>query len=103
MSGAKETPRQKMIGMMYLVYTALLAMNVSKDILNAFDIVNGGVQETNYSIGQTINNQYASFQEQYSMDPEKVGPFWNKAQEVRTKTNEILLIHNKKIKLNIVH
>ena len=33
MSGAKETPRQKMIGMMYLVYTALLAMNVSKDIL----------------------------------------------------------------------
>jgi len=32
MSGAKETPRQKMIGMMYLVYTALLAMNVSKDI-----------------------------------------------------------------------
>lgn len=90
MSGAKETPRQKMIGMMYLVYTALLAMNVSKDILNAFDIVNSGVQETNYSIGQTINNQYASFQEQYSMDPEKVGPFWNKAQEVRTKTNEII-------------
>ena len=90
MSGAKETPRQKMIGMMYLVYTALLAMNVSKDILNAFDIVNNGVQETNYSIGQTINNQYASFQEQYSMDPEKVGPFWNKAQEVRTKTNEII-------------
>ena len=34
MSGAKETPRQKMIGMMYLVYTALLAMNVSKDILS---------------------------------------------------------------------
>ena len=39
MSGAKETPRQKMIGMMYLVYTALLAMNVSKDILDAFDTV----------------------------------------------------------------
>ena len=30
MAGAKETPRQKMIGMMYLVLTALLAMNVSK-------------------------------------------------------------------------
>ena len=43
MSGAKETPRQKMIGMMYLVYTALLAMNVSKDILDAFDTVNAGV------------------------------------------------------------
>ena len=47
MAGYKETPRQKMIGMMYLVYTALLAMNVSKDILDAFDTVNTGVQTTN--------------------------------------------------------
>ena len=39
MAGYKETPRQKMIGMMYPVYTALLAMNVSKDILDAFDTV----------------------------------------------------------------
>ena len=50
MSGAKETPRQKMIGMMYLVYTALLAMNVSKDILDAFDTVNNGVQTTNITL-----------------------------------------------------
>ena len=33
MSGQNETPRQKMIGMMYLVYTALLALNVSTDLL----------------------------------------------------------------------
>ena len=36
MAGAKETPRQKMIGMMYLVLTALLALNISKEILNGF-------------------------------------------------------------------
>ena len=36
MAGYKETPRQKMIAMMYLVLTALLALNVSKEILNAF-------------------------------------------------------------------
>ena len=37
--GAKncpETPRQKMIGMMYLVLTAMLALNVSADVLDAF-------------------------------------------------------------------
>lgn len=90
MSGAKETPRQKMIGMMYLVYTALLAMNVSKDILNAFDIVNSGVQETNYSNSQTINNQYEAFANQYAMDKEKVGPYWEKAQEVRAKSDSII-------------
>ena len=38
MSAGKETPRQKMIGMMYLVLTALLALNVSKEILQGFVI-----------------------------------------------------------------
>ena len=47
MSGGKETPRQKMIGMMYLVLTALLALNVSKEILNAFVIVEDGLNKTN--------------------------------------------------------
>ncbi len=90
MSGAKETPRQKMIGMMYLVYTALLAMNVSKDILNAFDIVNDGVRDTNKTIAERISNQYASFENAYSKDPEKVGPYWEQAQQVRSKTDDII-------------
>ena len=50
MSLAKETPRQKMIGMMYLVLTALLALNVSKDILNAFIVVNKGLENINIAI-----------------------------------------------------
>ncbi|PHR48745.1 MAG: hypothetical protein COA32_04555 [Fluviicola sp.] len=40
MAGGKETPRQKMIGMMYLVLTALLALNVSKEIIAAFITIN---------------------------------------------------------------
>ena len=90
MSGAKETPRQKMIGMMYLVYTALLAMNVSKDILNAFDTVNSGVQETNITLMQQIDQRYATFQEQYALDKEKVGPYWEQAQALREKSTEII-------------
>lgn len=90
MSGAKETPRQKMIGMMYLVYTALLAMNVSKDILDAFDTVNAGVQETNITLMQQISQRYASFEEQYALDSEKVGPYWEQAQDLRTKSTEII-------------
>jgi len=42
MAGGKETPRQKMIGMMYLVLTALLALNVSKSILDAFCSIEEG-------------------------------------------------------------
>ena len=90
MSGAKETPRQKMIGMMYLVYTALLAMNVSKDILDAFDTVNTGVQETNITLMQQISQKYATFEEQYQLDQEKVGPYWEQAQDLREKATDII-------------
>ena len=90
MSGAKETPRQKMIGMMYLVYTALLAMNVSKDILDAFDTVNSGVQTTNITLSNQINQKYAAFEEQYGLDKEKVGPYWEQAQALRQEATEFI-------------
>lgn len=47
MAGAKETPRQRMIGMMYLVLTALLALNVSKSILDAFVAIEENIQKSN--------------------------------------------------------
>lgn len=46
MGGGKETPRQKMIGMMYLVLTALLALNVSKAILDAFVAIEENTQKS---------------------------------------------------------
>jgi len=49
MAGGKLPPRQKMIGLMYLVLLALLAMNVSKDILDAFIIVNNGIENSTES------------------------------------------------------
>jgi len=45
MGGAKETPRQKMISMMYIVLTALLALNVSKQILDAFVAIEANIQK----------------------------------------------------------
>jgi gliding motility-associated protein GldM len=47
MAGGKETPRQKMVGMMYLVLTALLALNVSKSILDAFVAIEENIQIAN--------------------------------------------------------
>ena len=46
MSIPKE-PRQLMINLMYLVLTALLALNVSAEILNAFNLVNAGIKDSN--------------------------------------------------------
>ena len=38
MAGAKETPRQKLISLMYLVFITMLALNVSKEVLDGFDV-----------------------------------------------------------------
>jgi len=59
MAGGKETPRQKMIGMMYLVLTALLALNVSKSILDAFVAIEENIQIAN-------ENEYTRGQEKYA-------------------------------------
>jgi hypothetical protein len=44
MAAAKETPRQKMIGMMYLVLTAMLALNVDSAVLERFELINGTLE-----------------------------------------------------------
>ncbi|WP_317898183.1 GldM family protein [Aurantibacillus circumpalustris] len=55
MAGGKETPRQKMIGLMYLVLTAMLALNVSKSILNGYISVNESLEKSKKNIAE--NNQ----------------------------------------------
>ena len=80
MAGYKETPRQKMIAMMYLVLTALLALNVSKQILDAFVLVNESMETTNANFSNKLDNTYQKFRIQYQLNPNKVGPYWEKAQ-----------------------
>lgn len=90
MAGYKETPRQKMIAMMYLVLTALLALNVSRDILNAFLVVNESIESTNESLAHEIGTIYRDFEAQYDQNKEKTGEFWDKAQAVRVETKTII-------------
>ena len=61
MSLPKE-PRQKMINMMYLVLTALLALNVSSEILNAFKTVNNSITTSNNVIDAKNAITYKSFE-----------------------------------------
>jgi gliding motility-associated protein GldM len=53
MSGGKETPRQKMIGMMYLVLTALLALQVSSAIMEKFIFLDESLM---YAVGAADKN-----------------------------------------------
>jgi gliding motility-associated protein GldM len=89
MSGGKETPRQKMIGMMYLVLTALLAMNISKDVLLAFITVEEGLNKTNENFDEKNEALYAKFEKGMKDDPEKTKPYKAKADKVKKEAEEL--------------
>jgi gliding motility-associated protein GldM len=90
MAGYKETPRQKMIAMMYLVLTALLALNVSREILSAFLVVNESMETTNKQFSAKVDEIYSDFEKQYSINPNKVEDYYNKAKEVRVLSGEMV-------------
>lgn len=88
MGGGKETPRQKMIGMMYLVLTALLAMNVSKDILNGFITVNESMERTNHNFSDNTKHVMEAFEEAAKANP-AAQPFLAQAKKAYILTTGI--------------
>jgi gliding motility-associated protein GldM len=85
-----ETPRQRMISMMYLVLTALLALNVSVEIINAFIIVNESVETTNANFGKKIEGTYSNFEKAYIGNPGKVKEYYDKAQKAKQYSNDMV-------------
>lgn len=63
MAGKRETPRQKMIGMMYLVLTALLALNVSKEVIAAFVTINDKLNASSAIISIKSDDIYNQFEQ----------------------------------------
>ena len=89
MGHGKETPRQKMIGMMYLVLTALLALNVAKEVLEGFEIVEKNLTKTIENFTAKNEKIYADFQEAYLENPVKVEKWKNIADQVREKADAL--------------
>ncbi|MCG8307389.1 MAG: gliding motility protein GldM [Cytophagales bacterium] len=96
MAAAKETPRQKMIGMMYLVLTAMLALNVDSAVLERFELINGTlehqIENNGKRNGTTVKGIAAAVEEKGNREDDLA--VLNKAQEVRNKTNEIITYMN---------
>ena len=90
MAHGKETPRQKMIGMMYLVLTAMLALNVSTDVLKAFVLVDNGLSRTTKNYSAKNEKLYTQFENAYTLNKVKVGPWKNKADEIKKEALDII-------------
>ena len=84
-----ETPRQRMITMMYLVYTAMLALNVSAEVVNGFKTVGSAMTKSNENIQVKLDETYSNFATALKNSPDKVQEHYDKAQKVRELSIEM--------------
>lgn len=95
---ARMSPRQRMINLMYIVLTAMLALNVSSDVLNGFSQVQDGIHRTNLNMSARNEVQFRYLEDIYSRNPAKAGVWYNRGVELRKRSeslyNEIETLKN---------
>ncbi len=87
---SEMSPRQRMINMMYLVLTALLALNVSKQVLDAFQKMDGSI---GYSYSEKVdfnNKAYSDFELKAMNNPEKLGLWNDVAKQVKAESKKLI-------------
>ncbi|PZX15930.1 gliding motility-associated protein GldM [Breznakibacter xylanolyticus] len=91
MSGGNcpETPRQKMIGMMYLFLTAMLALNVSGELLKAFELVDKSIQQSVSTVEKKCGILYGDLQNAAVVNP-RATQSWENAQKIRVAADELV-------------
>lgn len=87
MAGGKMSARQKMINLMYLVFIAMLALNMSKEVLSAFGFMNEEIVISNNATSKKNTLSYEGLALKAEDQPEKFRPLNNKAKEIRTASN----------------
>ena len=85
----RMSPRQKMINLMYIVLTAMLALNVSSDVLNGFTQVEDGLTRSNRTVADRNRAIYDQLEAFNAQNPEKGGVWYARASEVRQRTNQL--------------
>lgn len=80
------SPRQKMINLMYIVLTAMLALNVSSDVLDGFTQVHDGLNRSNSNVGQRNDNIIRRLEDFTAQNPDKGQAWLDKANDVRRVT-----------------
>ena len=90
MAGGKETTRQRMINIMYLVLLAMLALNVSDTILNAFKNINDSLDASKTNYGTSLDQMFQTFKEtELKNKPERAQPLWDNANKAKAYADEL--------------
>ena len=83
------SPRQKMINLMYVVLMAMLALNVSNEVLNGFSIVEESLKRTTVNATNENLAIYDNFAVQMKKNPQKVEQWYNKSQQVKQLSDSL--------------
>ena len=95
------SPRQKMINLMYVVLMAMLALNVSTEVLNGFSIVEESLKRTTQNASQENQAVYDDFAVQMKKNPQKVKQWFDKSQQVKQMSDALYNLADE-LKLAIV-
>lgn len=83
------SPRQKMINLMYVVLMAMLALNISSEVLNGFSIVEESLNRTTANSSKENEALYGNFAEQMKANPQKVKEWFDKATAVKRMSDSL--------------
>src|SRR5690606_26248234 len=90
MAGGKETPRQKMIGILYLVLLGLVAMNVSDSVLDAFRNLATSLNTSTQNTQEGIDNMFNAFRATKLKDePERARPILERAEQASQLADDL--------------
>lgn len=100
MAGGKLSPRQKMINLMYLVFIAMMALSMSKEVLTSFGAINEGIQNFNERNIMRNDIKYADLKRKASEQQEKYADLNKKAQVIKNLSEDYFdYIEGLKVKL----
>lgn len=89
MAGGNLSPRQKMINLMYLVFIAMLAMNMSKEVLSSFGFLNEKLTESNLKSDLKNTAAFNSLAQKAAEQKEKYEPLRLKAENIRSLSSDL--------------
>lgn len=88
MAGGKQSPRQKMVNLMYLVFICMLALNMSKEVLAAFGLMNVKMETSNAKTTASNDLFLESLGTKASEDAAKYDKLYKDAQQIKTMSQE---------------
>jgi len=90
MAGGKETPRQRMIGILYLVLLGLIALDVPENLLDSFKNISDSLNASKTNVQTGITSAFTAFEATKLKDePERAKEPYRKAQEAKKLANDL--------------